>query len=168
VSDVNHFAAGSFDEPPLLADGGIADDGAPFLAYQLMSTAAGADGQGDGMMLVAAPTDQYLDRYVFVTSTEADYDYDYLIIVKRPETLVHLDCVGVLDESEFSQIGGSGWEIALVYIDDPYAATLCEDGAHVVCATDPVGISVVGTAQFGAYGFLAGTGARALNPVVIE
>jgi hypothetical protein len=169
VSDVSHLAEGTLDETPLLEDGGVGDDRAPFLAYQLMSAAVGADGQGDGMMLIAAPTDQYLDKYVFVTSTDADYDYDYLTIVKEPGTLVHLDCTGIIDESEFHPVGGSGWEVAWVYIDDPLVETLCVDGPHVVRAKDGrIGVSVVGTAVAGAYGFLAGIGAKAVNPVVIE
>jgi hypothetical protein len=160
VSDVSHVATGALDEPP------GEDDGAPFLAYHLMSAAVGTSGQGDGMMLIAAPIDQFLDRYVFSTSVEADYDYDYIILVKRPPTLVRVDCMGLVDQTEFSPIGGSGWEVAWIHLDSPTIATLCADGPQLVQATEPVGVSVVGTAEAGAYGFLAGTGIAEINPVI--
>ena len=45
--------------------------------------------------------------------------------------------------------------------------TGCEDGAHLLYASDVVGLSVVGTADANSYGYLGGVGVRAINPVPI-
>jgi hypothetical protein len=151
----SYFAKGKLDNPT------TDDDRAPFLAVQLMSTEPEPGAGGDGMMMLTTPTAQYLDKYVFGTNDVGDYTHDYVIVVKKPETEVWLDCLGFVDESEFEPVGGSGWEVGYLYIDDPYSSTGCEDGLHRLCASDPVGAWVVGTTANdgqGGYGFPAGSG----------
>ena len=148
--------------------------GAPFLAYQLMTGSDfpdcylhdGYDREGDPLMLLAPPAGQYLDRYVFNTENVGDFDYDHIIIVRPPGAHVALDCLGLIPDSEFSMVGASGWEVARVYIDDPLDDTGCVDGAHLLTASEPVGLSVVGTALAVSYGYLGGIGVRPINPVI--
>jgi hypothetical protein len=154
----SHFAQATFDNP-------ATDDArAPFLAVQLMSTEPAAGAGGDGMMMLTTPTAQYLDKYVFVTNDVGDYQNDYVIVTKRPETEVWFECLGYVDQSEFSPVGGSGWEIGYLYVDNQFggATGSCTDGRQRLVASDPVGAWVVGTAGGGsgqgAYGFPAGSG----------
>jgi hypothetical protein len=159
----NLYAVGTLDNPT------TEESRAPFLAYQLMSTMTLPGSSGDGMMMSCTPTGQYLDKYVFVTDDEADYEYDYVVVSKKPGTDVWIDCLGYIDESEFAPVGGTGWEVGYLMLDDMYADTGCEDGQHRLVASDPVGAWVVGTASGGgpgAYGFPAGSGGAYLIPVI--
>lgn len=144
---------------------------APFFAYQLMTSTRYADCgyEGDPMMLQSPPAGQFLDRYVFVTDDMFDFNYDHIIIVRPTSAEVELDCLGTLPDSDFEQVGSSDWEVARVFIDDPYDSTGCSDGARLLTASAPVGLSVVGTSPFVSYGYLGGVGVRSINPYpVIE
>ncbi|MFA5127809.1 MAG: IgGFc-binding protein [Patescibacteria group bacterium] len=166
----NYYAEGLFESP---AD--PTEPEAPFLAYQLMTGADYPDcflnetrREGDPMMLQAAPAWQYLDRYVFNTDNVFDFAYDRITIVRPTGAHVVLDCLGLIPDSQFTAVGSSGWEVAYVVIDDPDNTTGCEDGAHVLTASAPVGLSVVGTGDGVSYGYMGGTGVAPINPVVVE
>jgi hypothetical protein len=165
MGPTEYFASGAFVDPqdPEHPD-------APFLAYQLMTGVTNIEtiGGGDPMMIQAAPEGQYLDRYVFNTDRFFDYDFDYIVITKTEATTVELDCLGELPESGFIPVGSTYWEVGYFFIDFPGTTTGCVDGAHVLTASDPVGLSVIGTAQTISYGYLGGVGVRRINPVVVE
>jgi hypothetical protein len=147
---------------------------APFLAYQMMTGSGypncflesyGAR-EGDPFMLLSPPSGQYLDRYVFNTENVFDFDYDHIIIVRSIGEHVAVDCLGLIPDSEFTMVGASSWEVARVYIDDRDNPTGCVDGAHLLTASDPVGLSVVGTAYANSYGYLGGIGVKPINAVI--
>jgi hypothetical protein len=150
---------------------------APFLAYQMMTGATfplcslngpsgGGNWEGDPMMLLSPPAGQYLDRYVFNTDNIFDFNYDQIIVVRPPASHVFVDCLGLIPDSEFVEVGSSGWWVARLYIDDPDGMTDCTDGVHVLSASQPVGLSVVGTSNASSYGYLGGVGTKSINPVV--
>jgi hypothetical protein len=166
----DYYAEGTFESP---ADS--AHPEAPLLAYQLMTgstytlcAVAGPDTgtEGDPMMLQAPPAGQYLNRYVFNTPVSFSFDYDHIIVVRPTGAQVAIDCLGLLADDLFSEVGSSGWEVARVFIDNMDDTTGCEDGTHLLTASEPVGLSVVGVARANAYGYLGGVGVMPINPVI--
>ncbi|HUT76805.1 MAG TPA: hypothetical protein VM285_03920, partial [Polyangia bacterium] len=101
---------------------------------------------------------------VFNTDSVFDFAYDHIIVVRPLGIAVELDCMGVLSDAAFTQVGFSDWEVGRFFIDNPGNTTGCADGAHVLSAEGQVGLSVVGTASANSYGYLAGVGVRSINP----
>ncbi len=164
-SEQDHYVEGILNNPS-----DPAEPEASFFAYQMMTGCLYVncfDIEGDPMMLQSAPAGQFLDRYVFNTDDVFDFAYDHIIIVRRGGTEVTLDCLGVIPDSEFESVGGSNWQTARIFIDNPENSTGCLDGAHVLSATDQVGLSVVGSAHANSYGYLGGVGVRSINPAPI-
>lgn len=166
----DYYAEGTFESPT-----DPAHPEAPFLAYQLMTgstytlcAVAGPDTgtEGDPMMMLAPPAGQYLNRYVFNTPVSFPFDYDHIIIVRPAGAQVALDCLGLLPDDLFAAVGSSGWEVARVFIDNMDDTTGCEDGTHLLTASQPVGLSVVGVARANAYGYLGGIGVMPINPAI--
>lgn len=167
MSPEDHFASAILDDPP-----DPAEPEAPFFAFQIMTGRWYVGGEsyewGDPMMLLSPPAGQYLDRYVFNTDNQFDFSYDGIIIVRPAGTEVVLDCLGPIDDVEFSQVGSSEWEVARVDIDNPLGVPGCVDGAHRIESEEPFGLSVVGEDFANSYGYLGGVGVRAINPIIIE
>ncbi len=164
LSSVDHFVEGLFDDPE-----DPDEPEAPFFAYQLMSSAykplcGPEQDEGDPMMLLSPPAGQYLDRYVFNTDDVFDFRYDHIIVVRPAGVAVDLDCLGELDDVEFTSVGSSGWEVGRFFIDDPLDSNTCVDGAHSISSNEPFGLSVVGTGDHQSYGYPGGIGVRAINP----
>lgn len=172
MSTEDHYAEGILDDPP-----DPAEPEASFFAYQMMTgcmhcNPSGTgdfpptfeDQPGDPMMLFSPPAGQFLDRYVFNTDNVYDFDYDHIIIVRPIGTEVTLDCLGVLPDSSFDQVGSSDWEVGRIFIDNPENSTGCLDGTHLLTSADPVGLSVVGVAPANSYGYLGGIGVKSINP----
>jgi hypothetical protein len=143
---------------------------APFLAYQLM-TGSGynacttMDKDGDPMMVLSTPTDQFLTGYVFATDTVVGHIWDEIIVVRPQGSQVALQCLGLLDDGLFSQVGGSSWEVGRFFIDDIFPESdSCTDGLHVLSASDPIGLSVVGVGWQKSYGYPGGTALSEINP----
>ncbi|HUT79069.1 MAG TPA: IgGFc-binding protein, partial [Polyangia bacterium] len=165
ISGEDHFAVGTLNNPP-----DPEEPEGPFFANQVMTGCTYANcgsSEGDPMMLQSPPAGQFLDRYVFNTDNVFDFDYDHIIVVRPTGIAVELDCMGVLPDTGFTAVGSSDWEVGRFFIDDPGNTTGCLDGAHVLIADDQVGLSVVGTADANSYGYLAGVGVRAINPVPV-
>jgi len=140
---------------------------APYFAYQLMAGCTYsncASSEGDPMMLQSPPAGQFLDRYVFNTDAVFDFEYDHIIIVREEGTVIDLDCLGVLPDTEFTNVGTTDWQVARIWIDNPTDSTGCLDGAHEITGDNPFGLSVAGTASANSYGYLGGVGVRAINP----
>lgn len=162
LSATDHSVEGFLDNPP-----DPAEPEAPFLAYQMMTGTSYPQcgwGGADPMMLQSPPAGQFLDRYVFTTDNVFDFAYDHIIVVRKAGTEVTLDCMGVLPDTSFAQVGSSEWQVARVFIDNPQDSTGCADGAHLLTATAGVGLSVVGNANANSYGYLGGVGVWAINP----
>ena len=167
MSPIDHFATAILDNPP-----DPSEPEAPFFAVQIMTGRWYVGGTayewGDPMMLLSPPAGQYLDRYVFNTDNQFDFSYDGIIIVRPTGVAVDLDCLGVIADAEFQQVGSSDWEVARVDIDNPTGVTGCVDGAHRIESEEPFGLSVVGEDFANSYGYLGGVGVRAINPIIIE
>jgi hypothetical protein len=165
----NYYAEGVLENP---ADPTKPE--APFLTYQLMTGSSYANcllesygaREGDPFMLLSSPAGQYLDRYVFNTATGFDFDFDHIIVVRPTGAYVVVDCLGLIPDTDFTDVGSSGYQAARIYIDDKNAPTGCVDGVHLLTASAPVGLSVVGTAKDNSYGYLGGIGLKPINPVV--
>ncbi|MBN2530383.1 MAG: hypothetical protein JXR76_28605, partial [Deltaproteobacteria bacterium] len=158
LSAKDHYVVGTLDEP--------FDDNTkgPFLAYQLMSGSAykSVGGYwGDPMMLLAAPAGQYLDKYVFNTDALFDYRFDYVIITRPMGASVHIECLGNLDDSGFTRVGSSTYEVGRFALDDNGVdVSNCVDGTQRLTASKPVGLSVVGYDRSTSYGYMGGVGIR--------
>jgi hypothetical protein len=158
----DHFVVGLLNDPE-----DTDEPEAPFFAYQMLpgcSYTGCSSCNGDPMMLSSPPAGQYLDRYVFTTDDLFDFTYDHIVIVRSAGTEVTLECLGLIPDTEFTPVGSTEFEVARIYIDDPESSTPCTDGANVITATEPFGLSVVGTASANSYGYLGGVGVRAINP----
>jgi hypothetical protein len=166
-SPIDHYASATFDSP---ADPGKPE--APFFAYQLMTGRYWIGGStyqwGDPMMILAPPAGQYLDRYYFATDNFFDYAYDQLILVRKAGYPIEVDCLGVIPDADFVQVGGSEWEVARVNLDQPGGAGTCVDGPHWAKSTASFGISVVGISLANSYGYPGGLGVRWINPVDVD
>ncbi len=167
-SPVDHYARGELDTP---IDG---ETEAPFLAYQIMT---GADypeesatlslHMGDPMMLLTPPAGQYLDRYVFNTDNRFDFAFDRIIVVRPLGAVVELDCLGVLDDEKFTEVGNCGFEVGRFNLEcDGEYVGRCVDGVHRLQADMPVGVFVVGEDSYNSYGYLGGVGVRPINLII--
>jgi hypothetical protein len=148
----------------------------PFYAGVHMTSAqfgGGLEGggmtKGDPDFVNIAPTDQYLDRYVFF----ADYTYpDTVLTVIRRKTLkgfmpVELACGGEL--TDFLPLGSKGeYEYAFVHltsgsVPQQLAKGECGYGRHEAKSEGPFSITVWGIGQDASYGFVGGVGSRPIN-----
>jgi len=174
MSPDSHYASAVLDDPP---DPGEPE--APFFAYQMMTGRFWVHDQagmpaltdyewGDPFMAIAPPAGQYLDRYVFTTDNVFDFEYDRIIVVRKEGYAVTLDCLGVLDDAEFHQVGSSEWEVGWFDIDRPGGVAGCEDGAHRIESQAVFGLTVVGEDMALSVGYPGGLGVRWINPVIIE
>jgi hypothetical protein len=123
---------------------------------------------GDPLMVLAAPAGQYLDRYVFATDAKFDFAYDYAVVIRPKGATVELECLGVLSDEDFTQVGNSEYEVGRFALD--YSGTDaagCVDGPQLLVSDKPVGLSVIGFDSRNSYGYLGGVGVRAINPIVI-
>jgi hypothetical protein len=88
-------------------------------------------------------------------------------VVRPTDAIVEVDCLGVLDDGAFTEVGTSGFEIGRFNLDfDGEDVGACVDGTHWLVANMPVGLSVVGEDEFISYGYLGGVGVRPINPVI--
>jgi hypothetical protein len=158
----NYLATGSF-----AAD----DTPAPFLAVQFMSGAESVASfyPGDPLMVAMASTQQFINRYAFVT--DEGYWYDYIIVTRQAGTAVTLECMGgEIPDSYFEQVGSSDWEVARVYIDGSDSSIGedgCGPGSHLLTADLGVGVTVVGYAEKVSYGFPGGVCLAPINEIPI-
>jgi hypothetical protein len=147
----NYYVRGRFTET---------DEPAPFLAVQFMTGAESVASAtaGDPLMVAVPATEQFIDRYAFVT--DEGYWYDYIIVTRRAGTSVTLECMGgEIPDSYFEQVGGTEWEVARVYIDGSGAGigeSGCGPGSHLLTADQPVGLTVIGYAEYNSYGYPGG------------
>jgi hypothetical protein len=167
MSPIDHYASATFDSP---ADPGKPE--APFFAYQIMTGRWWIGGSaykwGDPMMLLAPPAGQYLDRYYFTTDNVFNFQYDQLIIVRKAGFAIEVDCLGVIPDADFVQVGGTEWEVARVNIDQPGGVGTCVDGSHWAKSSAPFGLSVVSIDTAMGSGYPGGLGVRWINPVPVE
>lgn len=166
------------DAPETLEGGGVAvfstsdpfivesqDADHPIAVYGYMAGGALTPrGLGDPEFVPVVPTDQYLDRYVFLV--DPTYAESSLVVVRAakdgvfPE--VTLDCLGAV--SGFRAID-EAHEMAVVRFDAKRGAPGCAVGRHEITGTGPFAITVWGIDYYASYAYPGGMGLRPLNTV---
>ncbi|MGK0358772.1 MAG: hypothetical protein ACI9U2_001065 [Bradymonadia bacterium] len=122
---------------------------APVIVGQYLRSGQATDDRiGDPAFILAVPVTQFLSEYTLLTP--ADYDEDWMTVVRMPGTLVQLDGE-LLPADGFRPIGMGDYEMAWVRVDD---------GPHLVVGTEPFGLSAYGYSAAVSYGFPAGLNLR--------
>ncbi|GEM_PF-2232108 len=117
---------------------------------------------GDPYMLQATPVEQWLTQLPFLT--DSSYPRDFVTIMREQGTTVSLDCLGEIDDSHFTPIPGTIYEVGQVDldIDGQGGEGDCVDGAQFLTADQPVGVSVGGVDWATSYGYPGGLSLNAL------
>lgn len=101
---------------------------------------------GDPSMSPMVATEEYLQSYIFLAPT--DYDQSYIDVVLPPGTVLTLD--GVKRKS-FQNVINSSWSVSRILLEPGSGG-----GSHVLTATNPVGVQVVGYGAYTSYQYPAG------------
>jgi hypothetical protein len=108
---------------------------------------------GDPSMSPMVATEQYLTSYIFLAPV--DYDQSFADIVGPPGTTITLD--GRVVTNYASPITSS-WSVTRV------ALLTGGDGAHVLTASNPVGVQVMGYGAYTSYQYPAGLDLTEISP----
>ncbi len=109
-------------------------------------------GKGDPSQSMAIPVEQFRSKYVFLAPD--DYDISYVDIVMPDGTNVTLDGSAVPPPQPL----GSGYSLARVKLGSG------AQGAHLLSATQPVGIQVMGYGSYTSYQYPGGANLEAIAP----
>jgi len=119
---------------------------------------------GDPELVPIVPTDQYLDRYVFLV--DPTYAESSLVVVRAAKggvfPDVSLDCLGTV--GGFRRIDEEH-EMAVVRFDAKSGQPGCGAGRHEISGSGPFAITVWGMDFYNSYGYPGGMGLRPLNTV---
>jgi hypothetical protein len=116
------------------------------LGGSILATATGLhNGDGDPSMSPMVATEQYLESYIFLAP--ADYDQSFVDVVGPPGTTITLDGRTV---TSFPSEVDNDWSVTRVQL------LTGGGGAHVLTATNPVGVQVVGYGSYTSYQYPAG------------
>ena len=100
---------------------------------------------GDPSMSPMVATEQYLQSYIFLAPT--DYDQSFIDVVGPPGTLITLDSKNV---TIAPKVINSSWSVTRIPLVTGGA------GAHVLGATNNVGVQVIGYGAYTSYQYPAG------------
>ncbi len=121
----------------------------PFLPVQYLEGQSGGAGTGDPAMITSVPTEQFLDRYAFVTGTNYQQHYAQII---RPNGGAEVFIDG-------NMVGGyyavGNYQVADVLIGE---------GGHFATSDQPFGIIQVGYTPVTSYGYPGGMQLEIINP----
>jgi hypothetical protein len=149
----------------------------PFLVLSYMTGATEVgqgqhDGVGDADFVRSVPIAQYMNRYVFFT--DPTYPETNLVVVRKSQKDVVLDCAGTL--GGWQPLGG-GLEFTRIDLSrhDFQGQNGCDNGIHEMHSDDPFGLWVWGwgsdeTVSFTgyvSYGYPAGENVANLTNVVV-
>jgi hypothetical protein len=112
----------------------------------LVDPSATANQQGDPDESMVAPVEQF--RAAFTFPAAPDYEENYAVIVAPTGTIVSID--GALTTATFTGVGTGGYGVARVLLSS--SAT----GAHLLTASAPVGLQVMGYGSYTSYTYPAG------------
>jgi hypothetical protein len=101
---------------------------------------------GDPDQSVAAPVAQYRTKYVFLAPT--DYEENFVVVVEPTGTTVTLD--GRVATASPAAVGATGYSVQRLPLDAG------QGGAHLLMATRPVGIQVMGYGSYTSYQYPGG------------
>ncbi|MBK8998976.1 MAG: IgGFc-binding protein [Myxococcales bacterium] len=113
--------------------------------------------RGDPSQSAPVSVEQYRKKYVFLAPD--DYDESYVDIVQKSGTTVTLDGAVV---SEAAKSLSSGYEVRRVKLGAG------QGGAHVLEATSPVGVQVVGYGKFTSYQYPGGLDLQPITPPPVK
>jgi hypothetical protein len=109
---------------------------------------------GDPDESTALPVAQYRSKYVFLAPT--DYEQNYVVIVEPSAAKVILD--GKVVAAEAVPIGSTGWSVVRAELAEG------QGGAHVMTASRPVGLTVMGYGSYTSYEYPGGLALARISP----
>jgi hypothetical protein len=110
--------------------------------------------QGDPDQSLVIAVEQYRTKYVFLAPT--DYEENYVVIIAPSGTTMSLD--GSTASATPTPVGSSGYGILRAQFGQGQA------GAHVLVASQPVGIQVMGYGAYTSYQYPGGLDLAAIAP----
>jgi hypothetical protein len=138
VQGTNSFAVGVFSQGATVVD----------------PTHSPPDEQGDPDQSLAIAVKQYRTKYVFLAPT--DYEDNYAVVIAPTGTTVTLDGAAAMGSP--TALGSSGYGILRLTLGAGQA------GAHVLTATQPVGLQVMGYGSFTSYMYPGGLDLAQIAP----
>ena len=124
---------------------------------------------GDPEFVSVAPSDQFLDRYIFFT--DFTYPETSLTLVRRKTQdgfkPVRLECAGEI--TDWKPLGSAGefeytWvKLTTAFVPQKFGAGSCGYGRHEATSDGPFSVTVWGIGRDASYGYLGGMGARPIN-----
>lgn len=118
-------------------------------------------GIGDPTMIIFPPAEQHRDHYVFLVPTTFRDNYMTLAAPATASVEINGQAFGEFDaQCVTSEIG--------VLEGTLYTQWTCEmeEGAHMITASEAVGLAVYGYYNVGSYGYPGGSDIRIINPVL--
>jgi hypothetical protein len=114
--------------------------------------------QGDPDQSMATAVKQYRTKYVFLAPT--DYEENYAVVIAPTGTVVTID--GVASAATATPVGTTGFGVMRI----PLAAG--NAGAHVLTATHPVGLQVMGYGSYTSYTYPGGLNLAYIAPAPLQ
>ena len=127
----------------------------PVLVAQF-GTGQGFDTQGDPLMMLIPPAQQFLSHYTFLVPTGWFSNYVNIIIPTDSLSTIKLDG-NTVSSGQFTEIGTHGYSAASISL---------AEGSHTIDASKPFAIYVYGFGDFVSYGYPGGLGTSTINPPV--
>jgi len=125
------------------------------LGAQLVDPGQQAPNQmGDPAQSLATAVEQYRSKYIFLAPD--DYEESYVDVIQPLSTTVTLD--GAPANKAPTKIGNSNFGVARLQLGAG------KSGAHVLTATSPVGIQVMGYGSYTSYQYPGGLDLKAIAP----
>jgi hypothetical protein len=115
------------------------------------------DQKGDPAQSLATGVEQYRDKYVFLAPT--DYDVNYVVVVLPQGTTVNIDG---------QPIGASTSPLGTDYAVARVPLGSANGGAHLLEASAPVGIQVMGYGAYTSYYYPGGLDLDAIAPPPVK
>jgi hypothetical protein len=110
--------------------------------------------QGDPDQSMATAVKQYRTKYVFLAPT--DYEENYAVVIGPTGTNISLDGTNVAAAA--TPIGSTGFGVTRITLDAGNA------GAHVLTASNPVGLQVMGYGSYTSYQYPGGLDLALIAP----
>ncbi|MBL6975934.1 MAG: hypothetical protein ISR64_09405 [Deltaproteobacteria bacterium] len=111
----------------------------------------GVAGIGDPAFIVAVPTEQFRQDYLFLVPNK--YELDFVNIIAPGGAAVTLDDT-LLGPADFTPIAAGPYSVA---------RTVVADGVHRISSSQKIGIMVYGWDQYVSYGYAGGMNVESLN-----
>jgi hypothetical protein len=110
--------------------------------------------QGDPDQSLATAVQQYRTKYVFLAPT--DYEQNYATVIAPMGTTISID--GTVQSATLTPVGSNGYGVARILLATGNA------GAHVLTASKPVGLQVMGYGSYTSYTYPGGSDLTLIAP----